>query len=66
MTPEEFKSKLIKLKKESLYPSITNGRIYFDAEGFHVEADDLMCEILESLGYKEGIEIFKNTEKWYS
>jgi hypothetical protein len=38
----------------------------YDAEGAHLEADDLMCQLLEELGYEEGVKIFKNAEKWYA
>ncbi len=37
-----------------------------DTEGNHVNADELMCELLTALGYGEGVEIFKNMDKWYS
>jgi hypothetical protein len=32
----------------------------------HYNADMTMCELLEKLGYSEGVEIFMNMEKWYS
>jgi hypothetical protein len=25
-----------------------------------------MCDLLESLGYAEGVEIFRRAEKWYA
>lgn len=37
-----------------------------DPEKEHGDMDDLMCKLLESLGYDEGVEIFKNAEKWYA
>lgn len=37
-----------------------------DPEYVHGEMDDLLCEVLESLGYGEGVEIFRNTYKWYA
>lgn len=54
MTPEEFATKMRELSDSG------------DLEGAHVEMDDLMCEILKSLGYGEGVEIFENTDKWYA
>ena len=35
-------------------------------ETFHFEADKLLCETLERLGYGEGVAIFRNHPKWYS
>ena len=37
-----------------------------DPELNHISADELMCDLLCSLGYDEGVEIFKNMMKWYS
>lgn len=46
MTPEEFKKRMIEISTET------------DTETRHVVADELMCEVLESLGYGEGVEVF--------
>ena len=54
MTKEEFKEEMLKIAD--------NG----DPESSHYEADDLMCELLGSLGYEEGVEIFENMGKWYA
>ena len=35
-------------------------------EDAHIEMDDVMCYTLKKLGFGKGIEIFKDTEKWYS
>ena len=37
-----------------------------DLEATHLQADKLMCALLTELGYGEGIEIFKNADKWYA
>lgn len=37
-----------------------------DEEVEHSDMDDLMCEILTSLGYEEGVQIFKDAHKWYA
>ena len=61
MSPEEFKKKMKELQiKEELRG------IYFDREEMHIAMDELMCEVLNSLGYEEGVEIFQNTYKWYA
>ena len=53
MTPGEFKKKMDYIGD-------------FDPEGCHVKADILMCDLLRSLGYKDGIEIFENHMRWYA
>ena len=54
MTPEEFKNKMQKIAAE------------YGIEDGHIEADDLMIELLKELGYGEGAEIFDQMDKWYS
>lgn len=54
MTPEVFEAEMKRIE------------VNRDAEGRHREADDLMCELLESMGYGSGIEIFRNMDKWYA
>lgn len=63
MTPEEFAEKMRELAGD---PD-DNGYYWpGDPEAAHHDMDDLMCEVLESLGYGEGVEIFRNTYKWYA
>ena len=56
MTPEEFKKRMKKICKDDDYT----------LEECHIFADDLMCKLLRSLGYGDGVEIFEATPKWYS
>jgi hypothetical protein len=37
-----------------------------DLERNHQKADDLLCEILSSLGYEKVVEKFQSEDKWYS
>ena len=55
MTPEEFKTKMQSIPD---YPT--------DKEAAHSEADDLMCDLLEELGYGEGVAVFRAMEKFYA
>ena len=56
MTPEEFENEMAKLRfvKDD------------DLEGRHVAMDELMYNVLISLGYGDGVDIFNNTYKWYA
>ena len=56
MTPEEFKLKMATILTEC-GDSI---------EKTHIELDKLMCDVLAELGYSDGVEIFRHSEKWYS
>ncbi len=38
----------------------------YDTEHEHLLADELMCKILESLGYAEGVKVFREMTKWYA
>lgn len=53
-TPKEFAEKMYQLAESG------------DAEADHVKADELMCQLLTSLGYGEGVKIFRDMDKWYS
>lgn len=59
ITPEEFERRM-KEVKETYYEK------YGDKELAHRFADDLMIDVLNSLGYSEGILINKSMKKWYA
>lgn len=54
ITPEKFRDKMFELSKDD------------DVELRHGAMDGLMCDVLESLGYGEGVAIFNNTRMWYA
>jgi hypothetical protein len=58
MTPEEFK----KAMEEILKREADDG----DREECHWDADHLMCDLLEELGYGDGIEVYRKLPKWYA
>ena len=45
---------------------VISEKVEGDEEEFHREADNVLCELLESLGYKETVAYFKKHPKWYS
>jgi hypothetical protein len=55
MSPDEFKSRM-----RWIY------RVPVDVESAHVAADNLLCELLRSLGYGDGVTVFEESPKWYS
>ena len=61
LTPEEFTTCMTQIKNGERY----DGRMY-DEEDQHIDADDLMCCILCSLGYSDGVDIFRRMPKWYA
>jgi hypothetical protein len=56
MTPEQFKEAMA-----AIFPA--EG---YDEEGAHSDADRLMCKLLVTLGYGEGVRIFEDADKWYA
>lgn len=54
LRPEAFKNRMLTLS--------TIG----DEERMHQLMDDMMCDVLRSLGYDEGVRIFLDTPKWYA
>jgi hypothetical protein len=37
-----------------------------DTEARHAKLDDLMEELLVSLGYGEGVKVIRSSERWYA
>ena len=56
MDPDEFARRMKKISE----------REDCDEEIMHHNADTLMMEVLRSLGYQEGVEIFDWMPKWYA
>lgn len=56
MKPDEFLHEMLLLKE----------KCNDDEEQFHIDADNLLCNVLAELGYGDGIQIFQNMPKWYS
>ena len=54
MTREEAISKLKGLQNS------------YDPEAAHSDADDIICELLQSLGYSDVIDEFNKVDKWYA
>lgn len=55
-TPEQFEAEM-----RALFPY----GVKYDVEESHGKADELMCDILESLGYGDGVHVFQDAKKWY-
>ena len=47
-------------------PNLVFNDINWDEEYTHIKADDLIIELLKSLGYNEGAQIIDDMPKWYS
>lgn len=54
MTREEAITKLKELQKG------------YDTESDHVDADDVICELLKSLGYEDVVKEYDAIGKWYA
>lgn len=58
-SPSEFETQMQDIK-----------RTFFDKkedqEVCHMEMDSYILEVLESLGYRAGVNIFRTTPKWYA
>lgn len=53
-TPEEAREHILCLQKIDSTPER------------HIAMDDYLMAILEKLGYKEAVDAFNNTDKWYA
>lgn len=58
-TPEEFAKEMQNIRQ----------RVYIendDQEESHYQMDMLMVDLLDSLGYGEGVQVFLDTPRWYA
>lgn len=55
-TPEEFEAHIKHIIEQYEY----------NFEDKHVELDLYLCTVLESLGYSDGVRLFRSTQKWYA
>jgi len=55
MTPKEFENIIRKIIHEN----------YGDTELVHEKLDEVLCNALIEVGYKNGIRLFKTIRKWY-
>lgn len=58
MSDEEWAAKIV--------AECGNGDRSRDLEADHCRADDLLCELLKSLGYTKTVEAFEAVGKWYA
>jgi len=59
-TPAEFAEQMRYIQRKG---SDDNSN---DIEFVHIAMDNAMADLLESLGYSEGVQVFQDTYKWYS
>lgn len=56
------KEVIIKEAIEKMKECVNNG----DIEVAHLDADDILCDVLTQLGYKELVDLYKKVDKWYA
>ena len=56
------KADIIKEAVEKMKECVNNG----DTEVAHLDADDILCDVLTQLGYKELVDIYEKVKKWYA
>jgi len=56
MTPEEAIEEL----------SALAGELHPDIEANHLQADDILCQLLIALGYSEVVRMWRRVPKWYA
>ena len=54
-------------KLQAKYVALMKAQVEnWDNEIAHAEADDLLCKLLQELGYSEVVDEFKKVGKWYA
>jgi len=55
-----------KVTKEHVLSELERFAKSSDTEGAHVDADQILCEFLKSLGYDDVVSAFNRIVKWYA
>lgn len=56
------KADIIKEAVEKMKECVNNG----DIEVAHLDADNILCDVLTQLGYKELVDLYEKVNKWYA
>ncbi len=56
------KEDIIKEAVEKMKECVNSG----DTEVAHLDADDILCDVLTQLGYKELVDLYEKVNKWYA
>ena len=52
--------------KEEVIKELKSLQDYGDTEINHIKADELLCEFLTYLGYKDVVDEYEKIHKWYA
>lgn len=56
------KADIIKEAIEQMKECVNSG----DTEVAHLDADNILCDVLTQLGYKELVDLYEKVKKWYA
>ena len=56
------KEDIIKEAVEKMKECVNNS----DTELAHLDADNILCDVLTQLGYKELVDLYEKVHKWYA
>lgn len=54
------------MTKEQAIEELKEWQKYNDEEVGHARADDVLCDLLSSLGYDDVVDEWKKIDKWYA
>lgn len=64
---ERMEDKIRRLYLKRLQTIVEESRsVGADVEAAHTEADEILCDILDMLGFEDIVEAYKAIEKWYA
>lgn len=64
---ERMEDKIRRLYLKRLQTIVEESRsVGADVEAAHAEADGILCDILDMLGFEDIVEAYKAIEKWYA
>jgi len=57
---------MIIMNKETAIETLQMLQQSHDTELAHIDADDVLCELLKSLGYEDVVSEYQKVDKWFA
>ena len=65
ISPKQFAKEMTKIKDFAIREYVDEAA-NIDLVMLHIQADNLLCETLRSLGYGDGVDVYHRINKYYS
>ena len=54
------------MDRQQAIDALNDASLNMDIEAAHIQADEILCELLRDLGYIDVVDAWEAVEKWYA